>query len=152
PMPTAARPYCPPITPGAAMPITFRMRWLPSSQMKRLPAASIATPKGSANCAAVAGPPSPAKPAVPVPAAVVIMPSTLILRIRKISVDGMITTAAGTGTAGFAGDGGPATAAQLADPFGVAIDAAGNLFICELGSQRIRKVIGIAAPGVIGGQ
>jgi sugar lactone lactonase YvrE len=73
-------------------------------------------------------------------------------RVRKVSPEGMISTVAGTGERGFGGDGGPATAARLAGPSGVAIDAAGNLYFAEGGNKRIRKVIGVAAPGLIGGQ
>ena len=43
----------------------------------------------------------------------------------------MITTVAGNGTAGYSGDGGQATAAELNDPTGVAVDAAGDLFIAD---------------------
>ena len=60
-------------------------------------------------------------------------------RIRKIS-GGVITTVAGNGTYGFGGDGGPATSAQLVNPEGVALDSAGNLYIGEFESNRIRKV------------
>jgi sugar lactone lactonase YvrE/PKD repeat protein len=70
--------------------------------------------------------------------------------IRKIAVGtGIITTVAGTGTTtgGFAGDGGPATAALLFRPRSVAVDAAGNLFIADNGSSRIRRVD--AATGII---
>jgi hypothetical protein len=79
------------------------------------------------------------------------------LRVRKVSVDGLITTVAGSGPAGqgvpgaYAGDGGPATEARLNTPRGVAIDAAGNLYLVDSGNIRIRKVIGIAAPGLIAG-
>ena len=61
-------------------------------------------------------------------------------RIRKVDPAGTITTVAGKGTAAFGGDGGPATSAQLYNPAGVAVDAAGNLFIADTGNQRIRKV------------
>ncbi len=61
-------------------------------------------------------------------------------RIRKVTPAGVITTVAGTGTSGFSGDGGPATAAQLADPVAVAVDAVGNLFIADNGNDRIRRV------------
>jgi sugar lactone lactonase YvrE len=61
-------------------------------------------------------------------------------RVRKVSADGLITTAAGTGKAGFTGEGGPATAARLEAPAHVAVDAAGNLFIAERGNHRVRKV------------
>ena len=61
-------------------------------------------------------------------------------RIRRVAPNGMITTVAGTGVAGFTGDGGPATAAQLRSASGVAVDAGGNIFIAESFGQRIRKV------------
>lgn len=61
-------------------------------------------------------------------------------RIRKVSTSGIITTVAGNGTYGFSGDGGPATAATLADPISVTADAAGNLFIVDKGNHVIRKV------------
>ena len=67
-------------------------------------------------------------------------------RIRKVSAGGVITTVAGTGTPGFGGDGGPATAAWLYEPWGVAVDAAGDLFIADAGNQRIRKV---SADGIV---
>src|ERR1035437_8007513 len=51
-------------------------------------------------------------------------------RIRKVS-NGVITTVAGNGTSGFSGDNGPATSAQLSTPSGVAVDAAGNLYITD---------------------
>jgi streptogramin lyase len=61
-------------------------------------------------------------------------------RIRKVDSTGRITTVAGTGTAGYSGDGGPATAARLQSPHGVAVDSAGNLYIADSPNQRIRKV------------
>ena len=67
-------------------------------------------------------------------------------RIRKVSAGGIITTVAGTSTQAFGGDGGPATAAWLYEPWGVATDAAGNLFIADAGNQRIRRV---SADGII---
>ncbi|MES2592764.1 MAG: T9SS type A sorting domain-containing protein [Bacteroidota bacterium] len=60
--------------------------------------------------------------------------------IRKINTLGIITTVAGTGVAGFSGDGGAATAATLNSPANMAIDAAGNLFIADLDNYRIRKI------------
>src|SRR5947207_3060153 len=62
-------------------------------------------------------------------------------RIRRVdAATQVITTVAGNGTGGFSGDGGPATAAKLAGPGGVAVDAAGNLFIVDSGNSRIRRV------------
>src|ERR1019366_74238 len=60
-------------------------------------------------------------------------------RVRKVA-NGVISTVAGSGTAGFAGDGGAAASAQLNAPFGVAVDAAGNLYIAEFSNNRVRKV------------
>jgi sugar lactone lactonase YvrE len=60
-------------------------------------------------------------------------------RVREIS-NGIITTAAGTGTFGYGGDNGPATNAQLFLPIGVAVDAAGNLYIADQYNSRIREV------------
>ncbi len=68
-------------------------------------------------------------------------------RVRRVAPGGVIATVAGVGTAGAAGDGGPATAAQLNAPLGVAIDKDGNLFIADSGNHRIRKVM--ASTGVI---
>ncbi len=61
-------------------------------------------------------------------------------RIRRVSPDGIITTVAGTGTAGFSGDGGPAVDAQLNFPAGLAVDGLGNLFIAGARNSRIRQV------------
>ena len=61
-------------------------------------------------------------------------------RVRKIDVSGTITTLAGTGAEGYAGDGGPATEARLRYPGGVAVDAAGNVYVADWGNQRIRRI------------
>ncbi len=68
-------------------------------------------------------------------------------RVRRVSPTGIITTVAGNGVAGFSGDNGPATSAQLNNPLGVALDRNGNLLIADSGNQRIRRVN--AATGVI---
>lgn len=60
--------------------------------------------------------------------------------IRRLAVDGTITTIAGTGTEGGAGDGGPATQAQLSQPFGVSVAADGTLYIGDRGNFKIRRV------------
>lgn len=62
-------------------------------------------------------------------------------RIRKVAPSGIITTVAG-GTAGAGGDGGAATSASLNYPAAVAVDSSGNLYIADLGNDRIRKVSG----------
>jgi len=60
-------------------------------------------------------------------------------RIRKVTPGGTITTVAGDGKYGSGGDGGPATSAQL-DPYGVAVDGAGNLYIADTRNALIREV------------
>jgi DNA-binding beta-propeller fold protein YncE len=61
--------------------------------------------------------------------------------VRKIDArTGVISTFAGTGIAGFSGDGGPATRAQLRQPHSIAIDPRGKLLICDIGNHRIRQV------------
>jgi trimeric autotransporter adhesin len=60
-------------------------------------------------------------------------------RIRKVS-NGAITTVAGDGDSGFSGDGGPAASASLDFPSGVAVDSAGNIYIADVGNNRVRKV------------
>ena len=61
-------------------------------------------------------------------------------RVRKVATNGIITTVAGNGTAGYSGDQGPATSAELNGPFGVAVDTSGNLYIADAGNNRIREV------------
>jgi DNA-binding beta-propeller fold protein YncE len=61
--------------------------------------------------------------------------------VRKVDArTGIIATLAGTGVAGFSGDGGPADRAQLRQPHSIAIDAADHLLICDIGNQRIRRI------------
>ena len=61
-------------------------------------------------------------------------------RIRKVDTRGIITTVAGNGTAGFSGDGGKATQAQLNLPSGVAVDDKGNIYISDRSNNRVRVV------------
>ena len=69
-------------------------------------------------------------------------------RIRRLdTATNIFDTVAGTGSAGSAGDGGQAAAAQLNSPSAVAVDATGNLYIADTGNHKIRKVT--AATGVI---
>ena len=61
-------------------------------------------------------------------------------RIRRVGSNGIITTFAGTGTFGSAGDGGPATQANLGGPSGLSVDARGNVYIADYFNFRIRRV------------
>ena len=72
-------------------------------------------------------------------------------RIRKVDSAGVISTIAGTGEVGFGGDGGPATDAQLSFPYGVALDAAGNLYFTDSRNHRIRKVDSAGVISTIAG-
>ena len=78
------------------------------------------------------------------------------LRVRKVDLNGVITTVAGNGSSGYSGDGGAATNASLDYPEDVAVDPYGNLFITDVANQRIRKVdsrgiiITVAGDGTTG--
>lgn len=61
-------------------------------------------------------------------------------RIRKVSPTGIISTIAGSSSPGYTGDGGPATAATLGRPTGLAVDNAGNLYIADQDNHAIRKI------------
>ena len=66
--------------------------------------------------------------------------------IRKVAVDGIITTIAGNGTAGYSGDNGPALGAQLNSPWFLALDGGGNIYVTDLGNNVVRK---ISSSGII---
>ena len=74
---------------------------------------------------------------------------TLNQFVRKVS-GGIITTVAGNGQLGFSGDKGPATEAELSNPSGVAVDAAGDLYISDSGNSRVRKVSGGIITTIVG--
>jgi sugar lactone lactonase YvrE len=61
-------------------------------------------------------------------------------RVRKIDVNGVVTTIAGTGNAGSSGDGGPAISAELNKPKGIVLDAQGNIYVAEFAGHRVRKI------------
>ena len=71
-------------------------------------------------------------------------------RVRRLRADGIVESVVGTGAPGFAGDGGPATSAQLAYPAGLAFDSAGSLYIADSGNNRVRKVTGGVIATVLG--
>jgi uncharacterized protein (TIGR03437 family) len=71
-------------------------------------------------------------------------------RIRQVAPSGVITTAAGTGTAGFNGDGIPAVKAELSTPLGVAVSAAGNIDIADSHNGRIRRLTNGVIATVVG--
>ncbi len=77
-------------------------------------------------------------------------------RVRLITLDGSINTVAGTGQPGAGGEGGAASSAMLNAPAGVAIDAAGNLFIADTGNHRVvaiaafRNVASVSAASFVG--
>ncbi|GHV78533.1 hypothetical protein AGMMS49944_03240 [Spirochaetia bacterium] len=66
-------------------------------------------------------------------------------RIRKIDATGVVTTLAGSGTAGYAN--GTGTAAQFRSPSGITTDGSGNLYVADYGNHRIRKIV--IASGVV---
>ncbi|MCW3121812.1 MAG: hypothetical protein JWQ38_1304 [Flavipsychrobacter sp.] len=60
--------------------------------------------------------------------------------VIKVTPSGIVTNIAGTGVAGFSGDGGPATNATFRGPMGVAIDASGNIYVADMVNERVRKI------------
>ena len=79
--------------------------------------------------------------------------------VRKVTPYGEMSVIAGTGVAGFSGDGGPASQAQLQFPGGVAVDESGNIFVADSGNNRVRRVdpagvirtiAGVGGPGYSG--
>src|SRR5437763_1413555 len=69
-------------------------------------------------------------------------------RIRRVDARSrVITTVAGNGEAGYSGDGGPAVSAALNEPYGIALDRAGNIFVADRLNRRVRRID--AASGVI---
>jgi len=80
--------------------------------------------------------------------------------IRMVNTSGTISILAGSGNYNFAGDGGPASAARFSSPFALAFDSGGNLFVADLGNNRIRKIdtsgnvttfAGVGPPSISGG-
>lgn len=67
-------------------------------------------------------------------------------RVRRVGTNGIVTTVAGTGVAGYSGDGGPGRLAQIRSASGVAVDANGNVFVADATDIKIRKV---APNGII---
>lgn len=61
-------------------------------------------------------------------------------RVRRILANGTVQAVAGSGEAGFAGDGGPALQAKFNSPEGIALDAAGNVYLCDTANHRVRRV------------
>jgi sugar lactone lactonase YvrE len=69
-------------------------------------------------------------------------------RIRRIDArTGVITTVAGSGRKGFSGDGGPATRAEMNEPYGIVLDSKGNLFVADRLNRRVRRID--AGTGII---
>lgn len=61
-------------------------------------------------------------------------------RVRKVSPSGIITTFAGNGIQGYSGDGGPATLASFDFPYGIGVDASGNVFVADVANNVIRQI------------
>ncbi|MGO9095116.1 MAG: BACON domain-containing protein, partial [Bryobacteraceae bacterium] len=127
-----------------------------NSRIRKVSGQTITTVAGNGNCcfSGDGGPATSASLSDPSAVAVdaagnLYIADTTNYRIRKVS-GGIIATVAGNGTFGFSGDGGPATAAELNWPAGVAVDSAGDLYIADEFNNRIRKVSGGTITTVAG--
>jgi uncharacterized protein (TIGR03437 family) len=69
-------------------------------------------------------------------------------RIRRVAPNGIITTYAGTGTAGYSGDGGDAINAKFHAPAGLAVDSKGVLYVADSGNDKIRKIVPPTPPTI----
>ena len=99
-----------------------------------------ATVSGDGGPATAAGVPGPVGIRA-TPDGRLIIPDPNANRVRQVATTtGIITPLAGTGVAGFSGDGGPAVNAQLSGPRDTAIDSAGNIYIADRDNARIRKI------------
>jgi DNA-binding beta-propeller fold protein YncE len=65
-------------------------------------------------------------------------------RIRRVDGNGVITTIAGTGAAGYSGDGGPAIAAAFNEPYGIAVDRSGTVYVADRHNHRVRRIDGVS--------
>ncbi len=82
------------------------------------------------------------------PRGIVYIPDTGNHRIRRVGLDGVISTLAGNGLTGFSGDGGPATQARLDLPSGVAVGPDGAIYIADANNHRIRRVSPLLSPDI----
>ncbi|MFA9271710.1 MAG: NHL repeat-containing protein [Baekduiaceae bacterium] len=119
-----------------------------SAKVRRVDASGIITTVAGTGAYASGGDGGPATSAqLNMPSAVAVAPDGGILiaemfgqRVRRVSPEGIISTIAGTGAMGFSGDGGPATAAQLQGPEGVAVAPDGSVLIGDRVNHRVRRV------------
>src|ERR1017187_5679152 len=114
-------------SPSGSPPVSYLIATYPGGLPTATAATATAYPLLTVNAVAVD------------PAGNVFLSSTLSC-VFKLDSAGNLTRVAGTGKAGYSGDGGPATSAQLDYPKGVALDLAGNLYIADYFNQRVRKV------------
>jgi uncharacterized protein (TIGR03437 family) len=120
--------------------------------------ATVVAGNGTAGFSGDGGPASKAQLSYPTGVAVdgvgnVYIADTLNQRIRKVAPNGTITTIAGTGQQGYAGDGGPASAATFSSPRGITVDPSGTLYVADTGNNVVRMLAppspAISADGVV---
>ena len=123
--------------PGICQPVPYRISTIAGSG-----AVVFTGEGGAATGARLVDPDSTARDA----AGNIYITDSYLNLVLRVSANGVIRRFAGTGTAGFAGDGGPALQAQLNAPLGIAADAAGNVYVADSVNGRIRR---IGTDGVI---
>ncbi len=131
---------------GVAMgagPLTYQWRFngtnLPANIIVKVAGNGTAGFSGDGGPATNAGLRSPTVVAVD-PSGNIFIADELNFRIRKVGANGIISTVAGNGAAGAAGDGGQATNATMVTPHGVTVDSYGNIFVADVGAHNIRMV------------
>jgi uncharacterized protein (TIGR03437 family) len=127
----------------------------PNCRIRKISSGIISTVAGNGNCG-FSGDGGPATAASIFPIGVTVdatgnifIADTFNQVIRRVT-GGIISTIAGNGTAGFSGDGGPATSAAFNEPIAVAVDLVGNIFVADYKNDRIRRISGGIITTVVG--
>ena len=111
-----------------------------SGDIETIAGTGVAGSSGDGGAATAATLRAPSRIVIEAATGAMFLADTTNHKIRKIDSSGVITTFAGTGTAGFSGDSGQATAAKLSSPRGLAFDGSGRLVIADTANNRIRRI------------
>ncbi len=124
---------------AALLPLPCRAQYVSSFTISTLAGTGVSGYSGDGGAAEIAQLAGPVSIAVDASGKVYIA-DQLNHRIRMVTPAGTISTFAGTGTAGYAGDGAAATSAELYSPSGIAVDSSGNVFFADSRNHLVRKI------------